>query len=57
MTPTEKRNRLAKIDRIEKKIKEAVAQIEKDEKITISFKGGKYDMVSYTPKIEIIEQC
>ena len=55
MTSTEKRNRLAKIERLERKIKSAVAEIEKEEEVKIEFKGGRYDSVSYTPKFVITE--
>ena len=55
MTSSQKAQRLAKIDRLELKIKAAVAEIEKEEKVKIEFKGGRYDSVSYTPKIVITE--
>ena len=55
MTSTEKRNRLAKIERLERKIKAAVKAIELEEEVKIEFRGGRYDSVSYTPKFVITE--
>ena len=55
MTQSEKKKRLSKLERIQLKIKNALKEIEKEEKVIISFGSTKYDLVSFVTPMTIIE--
>jgi len=57
MTSTEKNNRLSKLDRLRKKIIEALREIEKEEQVTISFGSTSYDDTMFRTPMTITESA
>ena len=55
MLPSEKKDRLNKMNRVNAKIREALIEIEKEEDVKITFGNTKYDMTMYISPMTVTE--